>query len=334
MTLIELLVVLVIMGLLAVTVAPVLVGNRDKKTLREAGDTAESLVSHVAAKALSAPTGAAAWLQAEQSGAGSGFAVIELGFARVPIAATGTTTITSPSVGPSGSTAVVSLSLSSNLANDLPAPIEFAGIPGTFTATAVSAITSANTSVSGVVNRTFHNSPIPATRSSAVPYTLHLPPRPSSSTSSAALRGGSCIDLTSSTIGIVGYSSAVTLLSGYRRIAITFDRTGCPSAVWMSTAYSGGSWSRQVLTASMPIVLAVGSRSQIAEAWVATPDDDNPGRTWQNPYARWILIDPRSGAARVLEVGSSRGNSSESLALRNALAPVAEAFLNVPVTNP
>ena len=43
MTLVELLVVLAIMGLLAVTVVPLLVGNRDKKSVRNAADAAEAL---------------------------------------------------------------------------------------------------------------------------------------------------------------------------------------------------------------------------------------------------------------------------------------------------
>jgi prepilin-type N-terminal cleavage/methylation domain-containing protein len=320
MTLIELLVVLVIMGLLTVTVVPLLVGNRDKKSVRDAADAAESAFSHVATKAMTSPHGAAAWLETATSGAGSNAAVSRIAFARVPAVANGTTTIAAVNA----TTVSVSLSLSTSFANDLPAPIEFAGIPGVFTATDTTSVTSGSSSVSGPTNRTSWNSAPPLPSSTPVPYSIHLPPRPSSFASATPLPGGVAIDLSESQIGM---NSAMSL-KGYSRVAIEYDRTGAPLSVWMSTATSGGGWTRQVLTASTPIVLAIGMQSQAGQSWVQEPSEDNPGASWQSPFARWLLIDPRNGSARVIEAGSCKGAQNATVARGLSLAPVVEEFQN------
>lgn|GEM_PF-2356866 len=330
MTLIELLVVLTIMGLLAVAVAPVLVGNKDKRAIQRAADAAESKISHVVSKAIGSPTGAALWMETESSGAGAGFAVVDLGFARVPLAATSSVQIGTPtsSSATAGFTATLTPSLPSGISADLPAPIEFAGVPGLFTATNVSTITSGSSTTSGAVNRNSRNSPISA-RSTAIPYTLHLPPRPATAGGGETLADGISVDLSSSSIGIPGVSATVISLSGKLRVAICFDRTGRPDCVWTSTSSSGGGWSRTVLTAATPVLLLVGPRSQIGATWVSNPTDDDPGLVWQNPYARWILVDPKTGGARVVEVGSSKGRSDLTTASSAALAPAVETFTNI-----
>jgi len=133
------------------------------------------------------------------------------------------------------------------------------------------------------------------------------------------------IDLSSSQIGL---NSAATSLNGYKRVAIEYDRTGAPLSAWMSSAASGGGWTRQVLTPSTPIVLAIGMRSQAGQGWVPTPNEDDPGASWQSPFARWLLIDPRNGAARVIEAGSCNG-AQDAISARNlSLAPVVEEFQN------
>jgi prepilin-type N-terminal cleavage/methylation domain-containing protein len=321
MTLVELLVVLMIMGLLAVTVVPLLVGNRDKKSIRNAADAAESAFSHVATKAMTSPHGAAAWLETGTSGAGSNAAVSNIAFARVPAVANGSTMITASNA----TTVTVLLSLGSSFASDLPAPIEFAGIPGVFTALSTTSVTSTSSSVSGPVNRTAWNSSPPPASSTSVPYSIHLPPRPSSFASGTPLPERVAIDLSSSQIGLI---SAVTLLNGYKRVAIEYDRTGSPLSAWMSTATSGGGWTRQMLTASTPIVLAIGMQSQAGENWVSEPTEDNPGASWQSPFARWLLIDPRNGSARVIEAGSCKGAQNAAAARNLSLAPVVEEFAN------
>jgi len=328
MTLVELMVVLVIMGLLAVTVVPLLVGNRDKKSVRNAADAAESAFSHVATKAMTSPHGAAAWLETGTSGAGSGAAVSSIAFARVPAVASGATTIAA--ITGNATTVTVSLSLSGSFASDLPAPIEFAGIPGVFTALNTTSVTSGTSSVSGSMNRTAWNSAPPLASSAPVPYSIHLPPRPSSFASATPLPEGVAIDLSTSQIGL---NSAMSL-SGYTRVAIEYDRTGAPLSVWMSTATSGGSWARQMLTASTPIVLAIGMQSQAGQGslagqgWVSTPTEDNPGALWQSPFARWLLIDPRNGSARVIEAGSCTAATDGPTARTLSLAPVVEEFQN------
>jgi len=323
MTLVELLVVLAIMGLLAVTVVPLLVGNRDKKAVRNAADAAESAFSHVATKAMTSPHGAAAWLETGTTGAGSGAAVSSIAVARVPAVANGLTTITAIAGNPT--TVTVSLSLSSSFASDLPAPIAFAGIPGVFTALSTTSVTSGSSTVSGPMNRTAWNSSPPPESSTSVPYSIHLPPRPSSFASGTPLPERVAIDLSSSQIGLI---SAVTFLSGCKRLAIEYDRTGSPLSAWTSTATSGGGWTRQTLTASTPIVLAIGMQSQAGENWVSEPTEDNPGASWQSPFARWLLIDPRNGSARVIEAGSCKGAQNATTARNLSLAPVVEDFAN------
>ena len=318
MTLVELLVVLVIMGLLTVTVVPLLVGNRDKKSVREAADAAESAFSHVATKAMTSPHGAAAWLE---TGTGSSFAISSIASARVPAVANGTTTIAAVNA----TTVTVSLSLSGSFADDLPAPIEFAGIPGVFTATGTTSVTCGSTSVSGAMNRTYWNSAPPPASTASVPYSIHLPPRPSSFASTTPLPSGVAIDLSASQIGL---NSSTSLLSGYQRVAIEYDRTGAPLSVWMSNTTSGGGWTRQVLAASTPIVLAIGIQSQAGQSWVPEPTEDNPGASWQSPIARWLLIDPRNGSARVIEAGSCKGAPDANTARNLSLAPVVEEFTN------
>jgi prepilin-type N-terminal cleavage/methylation domain-containing protein len=325
LTLVELLVVITIIGLLGVTVTPLLVGNRDQKSIRNAADVAESLFSHVATKAMTTPTGAAAWLETDAAGAGNDSSVSRITFARVPAAAYGTTTIALDSVSPE-TNATVSLSLTPSLADDLPSPIEFAGIPGVFTATGTSKITSLDTAVSGAMNRTKWNATAPPATSVAVPYILHLPPRPSSLASATALPEGVAIDLSASQIGLS--TTGTSGLSGIRRFAIEYGRTGSPTAAWTSQSQSGGGWSRQVLTSSTPIVLALGMRSQAGASWVEKPTEEDPGASWQAPYARWLLIDPRNGRARIIEAGSTTGAANASEAFSRALTPVVEDYTN------
>jgi prepilin-type N-terminal cleavage/methylation domain-containing protein len=323
MTLIELLVVLAIMGLLAVTVVPLLGGNQDKKSVRNAADAAASAFSHVATKAMTSPHGAAAWLETGTSGAGSGVAVSSIAFARVPAVASGATTIVA--IPGNATTVTVALSLSTSFADDLPAPIEFAGIPGVFTATDTTSVTCANTGAIGAMNRTYWNASPPPATLSPLPYSIYLPPRPSSFASVTPLPGGVAIDLSESQIGLTW---SATKLNGYNRVAIEYDRTGSPLSAWMSKATSGGGWSRQVLTASTPVVLAIGAQAQAGQGWVSTPTEDNPGASWQSPFARWLLIDPRNGSARVIEAGSCKGASNATAARGLSLAPVVEEFTN------
>jgi type II secretory pathway pseudopilin PulG len=315
MTLIELLVVILILGLLGVTAAPALVGNRDKKAIRGAADAAESCFSHAAAKAMAASNGLAVWLEAEPNGAGAGGAVTKLSFARVPAWATGSTPITRASA----TTATVSLNASGLNPDDLPAPIEFVGIPGVFTATSASSVRCDDT----LLNRTARNSAPPPASTAAVPYVIHIAPRPSSLAAATVLGDRVAIDLSSSLIGL---GTSASSLVGVSKLAIEYDRTGSASAAWMFR--SGAGWIRQPLTPGSPIVLAVGLRSQAGASWVASPTEDDPGATWQSPFCRWVVVDPRNGGVRVIEAGSTTGAANASAALTMSLAPVVEQFAN------
>jgi hypothetical protein len=175
------------------------------------------------------------------------------------------------------------------------------------------------------MNRTYWNASPPPATVSPVPYSIHLPPRQSSFASVTPLPGGVAIDLSESQIGL---NSSATKLNGYKRVAIEYDRTGALLSVWMSTEPSGGGWNRQLLTASTPIVLAIGMQSQAGQGWVLTPTEDNPGASWQSPFARWLLIDPRNGSARVIEAGSCNGAQNATVARGLSLAPVIEEFQN------
>jgi prepilin-type N-terminal cleavage/methylation domain-containing protein len=324
MTLVELLVVLVIMGLLTVTVIPLLVGNRDKKSIKNAADAAESAFAHVATKAMTSPNGAAVWLETGTSGGGAGLAVTSIGTARVPAVAYGTTTITQSAAAPATDVSVL-LSMASSFVADLPAPIEFAGVPGVFTAKSITTVTSSNTSVTGAVNRTAWNSPAPPASAAAVPYRLHLPPRQSSLAASTSLSGGAAIDLSASQIGLGG--SAISL-GGFRRVAIEYDRTGCPAAAWMSSLGVGGGWTREVLTPAKPLILAIGMQDQAGVPWKDDPTEDDPGASWQSPFSRWLIVDPRNGGVRVIEAGSAKGAADSAAAFAIAIGPVVEDFKN------
>jgi hypothetical protein len=74
--------------------------------------------------------------------------------------------------------------------------------------------------------------------------------------------------------------------------------------------------------------LAIGMRSQAGEPWVQDPTEDSPGASWQSPFARWLLIDPRNGSAQVIEAGATRGSGDAAAALVRSLAPVVEEFTN------
>jgi hypothetical protein len=156
-----------------------------------------------------------------------------------------------------------------------------------------------------------------------VPYVIHIAPRPSSLAAATVLGDRVAIDLSSSLIGL---GTSASSLVGVSKLAIEYDRTGSASAAWMFR--SGAGWIRQPLTPGSPIVLAVGLRSQAGASWVASPTEDDPGATWQSPFCRWVVVDPRNGGVRVIEAGSTTGAANASAALTMSLAPVVEQFAN------
>lgn len=317
MTLPELLVVVAIIGLLAVTVLPVLGGSRKRTQAREAADLVVSHVSEVAAKALGSRYGASTWYETEPVGAGNDQAVVQLGYGRARMGVTGSTSITA-----SGS-----VSLSAGLASYLPAPIEFAGSPNHFLATSTSQI-SATASGLSALNRTLSNSTIPISNK-PVPYVLHLPPRLRMTASARSVPANMAIDFACSSIGVAGFTeptSKVVSLANYKCVAITFDRTGRAARVWLTAGHPEttptSAWQFVTLDSATPIVFLVGPRGNIGNAYVAAPTDDDPGATWQDPDARWVLVDPRTSVVRSIE------NYAKATTLDQSLRFVVETLEN------
>ena len=81
-TLIELLVVVTILGLLAIVVLPAFTAGGDKRLLRGAAERLDTHFKHAAARATGKSRGSAVWLDA-----GTGTAVFDLNFARMPTGA-------------------------------------------------------------------------------------------------------------------------------------------------------------------------------------------------------------------------------------------------------
>lgn len=190
----------------------------------------------------------------------------------------------------------------------VPAPIEFAGLPNRFTVVSISGGTATISGTANVggqnLNRTAANNIVPDSQS-PLAYVLHLPPRLRMTAATRNLPGGMCIDLASSTIGVHGFtpSGGIVSLIGCRRLAVVFDKTGRAEAIWYSFTHDDTTplWQFRALDSSTPVALLVGVQANCGNAYVATPSDDDPGANWQNPAARWILIDPRTSIIKSIE---------------------------------
>lgn len=308
MTLPELLVVVAIIGLLAVTVLPVLGGSRKRTQAREAADLVVSHVSEVAAKALGSRYGASTWYETDPNGSGNDQAVVQLGYGRARLSVSGSTTVTTTG----------SVSLPAALANFLPAPIEFVSSPTHYLATNTSQL-SATTSGLSQLNRTAANTAFPVSLTTPLSYTLHLPPRPRLTAAARYMPANMAIDLSCSSIGVTGFtepSSKVVSLAMYKCVAIAFDRTGHATRVWLTTGHPStapAAWQFVTLDSATPVVLLVGPRSSVASVPVGTPTEDDPGANWQNPDARWVLIDPRTSVVKSIETDSNAASRDASL---------------------
>ncbi|MCX7429815.1 MAG: type II secretion system protein [Planctomycetia bacterium] len=296
MTLVELLVVMMIIGLLSVAVLPALNRNPDGKRLRDAAEIVSSNLNQQISRALGSSNGSASWYAAEPAaaGAGNGFAVIGLQSGRPRSSVTGSTTV-------SGS-GVVLLALSGSDATLLPSPIQFAGVPGEFTAVSITKVSVSGTAAEDLaMNRTLANIALPLATTTPLPYVLSLPPRQRLQVSAPTLQNNTCIDLSGSTIGVWGFSAVTPLtLADCKTLSIEFDKSGRPTAAWRQLTATGD-WKRSLLSATAPLALLIGLRSQAGAGVVATPTTDDPGANWQNPDSRWVILDPRSSAVRIVE---------------------------------
>lgn len=322
MTLPELLVVVAIIGLLAVTVLPVLGGSRQRSQVREATDLLIGHLSEASAKAIGSRNGSSAWYATDATGAGGNQAVNKLGFGRVRAGVAGYATITPVAGKPAAGT--LTPQLNAAVSGFLPAPIEFLGIPNLFTATSVTQITGSNAQL----NRTAENNAVP-NAATPIPYTLYLPPRERITASTAFMPNGMAIDLAWSSIGVTGFSSTAPISLGSTAgtlLAITFDRTGRANRAWYSLN-SGTSWNMVTLNSSTPIALLVGPQGNVGNSYVASPTEDDPGANWQNPDARWVLVDPRASVVKSIETyANATGATDSQRFVLQALKNVAAAY--------
>lgn len=295
MTLAELMIVIAIIGLLAVTVLPAIDASRGRKAGRDAAEMLVSHISQAASKGIGSSQGTAVWLQTDSTGAGTGYAVTQLGFARPRADVSGSTTMNRIS---SGTATVPAATFPTAVRALLPAPIRFAGIPAVFTALASGTeIACADNDM----NRTIDNSLVPNSPTTALPFTLNLRPNRMPSVRARSMPKGMCVDFAWSSIGLAGVSiSTVSLAGPDTRLAITFDAMGRAEYAWCSVG-TAGSWQAIRLDSSKPVVLLVGYATQAGSAPVQVPSEDNPGATWQSPDARWVVVDSRSSIVRVVE---------------------------------
>lgn len=298
MTLVELMVVVMIIGLLSVAVLPSLNRNRDGKRIINAAEIVSSNLNHQISRALGSSNGSATWYMTESAtaGAGNGLAVIALRSGRPQTTVTGSATLSiSGSLSPPFPPAVASL---------LPAPIQFAGIPAEFTATM--APPNHVIVTESAANRTPWNLSLPqasaaSTAPTFLPYVLSLPPRQRLQVTTTALQDNTCIDFSGSTIGVWGFSAVDPLpLDDCKTLSIEFDKSARPTAAWRQLTATGV-WKRSLLSATTPVALLIGLRSQAGGSVVATPTQDDPGPNYQNPASRWVVLDPRSSTVRIIE---------------------------------
>jgi prepilin-type N-terminal cleavage/methylation domain-containing protein len=309
MTLVELLVVIMIIGLLSVAVLPSLNRNPDGKRILNAAEIVSSHLNQQMSRALGSANGSATWYGAESTGAGSGLAVIGLRTGRPQTTVSGSAWITV-----SGS---VSPPFTPQIADLLPAPIQFAGIPAEFTATKTpfhQVVVDDSTT-----NRTSWNLSLPVATANPLPYVLSLPPRKRLQVSTPMLQNNTCIDLNGSTIGVYDFSANQPVsLADSSTLSIEFEKSGRPVAAWRQLAASGD-WRRTLLSATTPVALLIGLRSQIGATVVPTPTQNEPGANCQNPAALWVVLDPRTSAVRIVE-------NSASINVRGAQAYVLQTL--------
>ena len=332
MTLAELMIVIAIVGLLAVAVLPVMDASRGRKAGRDAAEAIVSHLSQAASKGIGSRQGAAVWLQSDGSGAGNGFAVTQLGFARLRVSVSGMTTVTRVATGTA--TVPASALAAPRSQSLLPAPIRFSGIPAVFTALASGTLIVSGTSMTGTsMNRTDDNVMVPHSPTSPLPFALNLRPDRVQSVRARAMPSSMCVDFSASSIGVSGLSLSYTPLNAPNsRLAITFDSMGRPEYAWYSL--NSAAWQAILLDASTPVVLLIGYATRAGAAPVVAPSEDDPGANWQSPDARWVIIDSRSSLIRVVECDATAataayasGFAADPVAAHSAALLAAQKFV-------
>ena len=301
MTLVELLVVVTIIGLLALTVGPMLQSNNDNRVLSNAADLMSLHLSDASSQSIGQSKGVGVWLE----GTNLGQPLFALEFARMPSRFSGNATVTNP-LPATPPTATIGLPSSPDPTGGR---IQFLGSPSIFQVKSASQIQM-------LENRNFDNDSFPPV-DTPIPYQLTLPPRRKNSFRSRQLSGGACIDAAYSSIGLHGATSGLhKSLSAFSTVAVMFDALGRPTTAWLQSA--NGSLERHDLGPLDVLLLLIGSAAQVGNDVVAEPDENNPGANIQNPYAVWVVLDPKTGASMTVE-NNATGITPENNASVNLL---------------
>ena len=299
-TLIELLVVVTILGLLAIVVLPAFTAGGDKRLLRGAAERLDTHLKHAAARATGKSRGSAVWLDA-----GTGTAVFDLNFARMPTGAP-----LSRKVDPGGS--------STNFAVIDPAIDEIVGSVVKFDMVPTEFRLASEATITFPDGQNCYNAAFPNSPTTPIKFTVYEPPSgPLITSRPTVMPDRVCVDLASSTIGVNLFgdyksSGSPVLLSSFDSVAICFDVYGKPNEVW---GWSGPNATRIALTPGKPIALLCTLGFQSGAPIASYPTSEaNPGAGWQNPDAFWVVIDPKTGRNLIVENGFEPGTLAESQA--------------------
>ncbi len=291
-TLIELLVVVTILGLLAVAVLPAFSAGGDKRLLRGAAERLDTHLKHAAARATGKPRGFAVWLDA-----GTGTAVFDLNFARMPTGAESQGTVTPGSPGPQFAT----VSPSGSVSCETWSLIHFDMNTAEFK---LSAQNGSDLIIKFADGQNQFNSAFPNSPENEIGFTVYEPPSaPLITSRPTVMPERVCVDLASSTIGVNLFgdyesSGSPVLLSSFDSgVAICFDVYGKPNEVW---GWSGPNATRIALTPGKPIALLCTLAPQPGESG------------WQNPDAFWVVIDPKTGRNFIVENGFEPGELKDA----------------------
>jgi type II secretory pathway pseudopilin PulG len=314
-------VVVAIMGTVAVTVLPNVVGTVEARRSREATRTVVSFVGKANARALGrrewsgfvvAPTGSTA------------YAALDLHLAEQPIAYRGDTVdaaltmsgSTTHTRTMSGSGQLTASGTAGVAVGDL---IRFDGRGPLFEITAATASEVAfrlrgadGFGAAEDAGLTCHNTPWPAPAPAT--HTFEILRKPMPSGSPLTLADGRCIDLFWSGFG-PPQVGAVT--DTYRR----FNQTAGAS---ISALFDGTGRLRQIvettpaatkrLTVTGPLFLLVGrairAEGNVAAAATYNATDDSSGANWQYHDSFWIAIDPETGIVKSAECMARRSDGT------------------------
>jgi prepilin-type N-terminal cleavage/methylation domain-containing protein len=318
MTLVELMVVVAILCLLAVAVLPTLGRSPQQAMLREAAASVDGHINQAVSKAIGSRTGHGVWFESVTNATTSPTVVLAFCQGVTPLLATGSLTV----VSPTNATATLAMTPSyQTLTGTTVVPsgtlIGFVGYPYDYELISQTTVSL----IRGSVGQTASNMIWPTVQpGSQLPFSLSIPPTKTSGIKTP-LRGNACLDLTTSTVGVFGYSPTTEIPTNNSPLVITFDSLGrLKTATYSAT---GSPTPKQIrVNARTPIALLVGMRDQVGQATVANPSEDDPGANWQRKDSWWVVIDPRTSTTFVVQ------NAPNAASLAAAQKFIRQTLLN------